>query len=62
MILRLSKLSRKKHFLQSLDSFRKKLLIILKNQIPRKSENGFLEALLFGYTEDLDPAPDEILR
>jgi hypothetical protein len=33
-----------------LDRFRKKLLIILKNQIPRKSENGFLEALLLGYT------------
>ncbi len=40
----------------ALDSFRKKLVIILKNQIPRKSENGFLEALLFGYTEDLDPS------
>lgn len=39
-----------------LDNFRGRLLIILKNQIPRKSENGFLEALLFGYTEDLDPA------
>jgi competence protein ComEC len=39
-----------------LDIFRKKVLIILKNQIHRKSENGFLEALLFGYTEDLDPA------
>jgi competence protein ComEC len=39
-----------------LDIFRKKTLIILKNQIPRRSENGFLEALLFGYTEDLDPA------
>lgn len=38
-----------------LGSFRKKLLIILKKQIPRKSENGFLEALLFGYTDDLDP-------
>jgi hypothetical protein len=37
-----------------LDIFRKKVLIILKNQIPRKSENGFLEASLFGYTEDLD--------
>ena len=40
----------------ALDSFRKKLVIILKNQIPRKSENGFLEALLFYYTEDLDPS------
>jgi competence protein ComEC len=39
-----------------LDIFRKKILVILKNQIPRRSENGFLEALLFGYTEDLDPA------
>jgi competence protein ComEC len=28
----------------------------LKKQIPRKSENGFLEALLFGYTDDLDPS------
>jgi len=39
-----------------LDDFRRRMLIILKNQIPSKSENGFLEALLFGYTEDLDPA------
>ena len=45
-----------KPIFSKLDSFRKKLVIILKNQIPRKSENGFLEALLFGYTEDLDPS------
>ena len=48
-----------KTFISVLDGFRKKLLIILKNQIPRKSESGFLEALLFGFTEDLDP---EILK
>jgi competence protein ComEC len=45
-----------KPIFSTLDSFRKKLVIILKNQIPRKSEYGFLEALLFGYTEDLDPS------
>ena len=44
-----------KTIISSLDSFRRKLLIILKKQIPRESENGFLEALLFGYTVDLDP-------
>jgi competence protein ComEC len=38
-----------------LDSLRKKLLIIIKNQIPRKSENGLLEALMVGFTDDLDP-------
>jgi competence protein ComEC len=42
-----------------LDRLRKKLLTIIRNQLPRKSQGGFLEALLFGYTEDLDP---EILK
>ena len=46
----------KKTLLSILDDFRRRLLIILKKQIPGKSENGFLEALLFGYTDDLDPA------
>jgi len=32
---------------------------IVKKQIPRKTESGFLEALLFGFTEDLDP---DVLR
>jgi competence protein ComEC len=35
--------------------FRQKLLSIIKKQIPGKTERGFLEALLFGFTEDLDP-------
>lgn len=38
-----------------LDSLRKKLLIIIKNQIPAKSDYSLLEALLIGYTDDLDP-------
>jgi competence protein ComEC len=45
-----------KAIFSTLDRFRKKLVIILKNQIPCKSKNGFLEALLFGYTVDLDPS------
>jgi competence protein ComEC len=45
-----------KRLLSVLDDFRKKLLVILKKQIPDKSESGFLEALLFGYTDDLDPS------
>jgi competence protein ComEC len=38
-----------------LDTLRRKLLIIIKNFVPRKSENGLLEALMVGFTEDLDP-------
>ena len=38
-----------------LDSLRKKLLVIVKERVPGKSENSFLEALMLGYTEDLDP-------
>src|SRR5258706_6222194 len=44
-----------KTLFSELGDFRKKLLIILKKQIPGKSETGFLEALLFGYTDDVDP-------
>jgi len=42
-----------------LSAFRKKLMSIVKKQIPRKTESGFLEALLFGFTEDLD---QDVLR
>ncbi len=45
-----------KTIIRALNDFRKRLLIILKKQIPGNSENGFLEALLFGYTDDLEPA------
>jgi competence protein ComEC len=38
-----------------LDSLRRKILIIIKKQIPRKSEDGFMEALMVGFTDDLDP-------
>jgi competence protein ComEC len=38
-----------------LDSLRKKLLIIIKTRIPGKSEYSLLEALLVGFTEDLEP-------
>ncbi len=46
----------KKTLFSVLTHFRKNLVIVLKKQIPGKSENGFLEALLFGYTDDLEPA------
>jgi|SRR5450432_1324502 len=39
----------------TLDTLRKKLLSIVKKYIPAKSENGLLEALMFGFTGDLDP-------
>jgi len=42
--------------LPTLDSLRKKILTIIKKQVPGKSEDGLLEALLVGFTEDLDPA------
>jgi competence protein ComEC len=38
-----------------LDTLRKKLVIIIKKQIPTKSENSLLEALMVGFTDDLDP-------
>jgi competence protein ComEC len=37
-----------------LNAWRKKLLGILKQYIPGKEENGLLEALMIGYTNDLD--------
>jgi competence protein ComEC len=46
----------KQSFLPTLDSLRKKILAIIKDQVPGKSEDGLLEALLVGFTEDLDPA------
>ncbi len=39
-----------------LETLRKKLLIIIKKQIPTKSENSLLEALMVGFTDDLDPS------
>jgi len=44
-----------KSVLTFLDFLRKKLLVIVKERVPGKSENSFLEALMLGYTEDLDP-------
>ena len=38
-----------------LAALRKKIRIIIKNWIPLKSENSLLEALLVGFTDDLDP-------
>jgi len=38
-----------------LETLRKKLLIIIKKQIPSRSENSLLEALMVGFTDDLDP-------
>jgi competence protein ComEC len=45
----------KKKIFYSLDSLRKKILSIIKNQVPGKSENSLLEALMVGFTDDLDP-------
>ena len=38
-----------------LNKFRRKMLIIIKNEIPSRSENSLLEALMVGFTDDLDP-------
>jgi competence protein ComEC len=38
-----------------LGKLRKKILDIIKKQVPSGSENGLLEALMVGYTDDLDP-------
>jgi competence protein ComEC len=38
-----------------LEALRKKILIIIKKQIPAKSANSLLEALMVGFTDDLDP-------
>ncbi len=44
-----------KSVLSCLDSFRRKILVIIKKHVPSKSENSLLEALMVGFTDDLDP-------
>jgi competence protein ComEC len=44
-----------KSALTMLDSLRKKILVIIKKYVPSKSENSLLEALMVGFTDDLDP-------
>ena len=44
-----------KSALTILDSVRKKILVIIKRYVSSKSENSLLEALMVGYTDDLDP-------
>ena len=44
-----------KSALSILDSLRKKILAVIKQRIPSKSENSLLEALMVGFTDDLDP-------
>ncbi|HEY4196861.1 MAG TPA: ComEC/Rec2 family competence protein, partial [Mucilaginibacter sp.] len=44
-----------KSVLSILDSTRKKILVIIKKYVPSKSENSLLEALMVGFTDDLDP-------
>jgi competence protein ComEC len=44
-----------KSVLTVLDLFRKKILRIIKQYVPSKSENSLLEALMVGFTDDLDP-------
>ncbi|HEY2649935.1 MAG TPA: ComEC/Rec2 family competence protein [Puia sp.] len=44
-----------KSVLSILDSLRKKILVIIKQYVPSKSENSLLEALMVGFTDDLDP-------
>ena len=44
-----------KSALSMLDSVRKKILVIIKKYVPSKSENSLLEALMVGFTDDLDP-------
>src|SRR5450432_3466882 len=44
-----------KSALTILGSFRKKILVIIKRYVPSKSENSLLEALMVGFTDDLDP-------
>ena len=38
-----------------INSFRERLLIIIKKYLPDKSGNSLLEALMVGFTDDLDP-------
>ena len=44
-----------KSALTVLGSFRKKILAIIKRYVPSRSENSLLEALMVGFTDDLDP-------
>jgi len=44
-----------KSALTILDSLRKSILTVIKKWIPSKSENSLLEALMVGFTDDLDP-------
>ena len=44
-----------KSVLSFLNSLRKKLLVIIKKYVPDKSDNSLLEALMVGFTDDLDP-------
>jgi competence protein ComEC len=44
-----------KSVLTILDSFRRKILAIIKRHVLSKSENSLLEALMVGFTDDLDP-------
>ena len=44
-----------KSALSMLDSCRKKILAVIKKYVPSKSENSLLEALMVGFTDDLDP-------
>jgi competence protein ComEC len=46
---------KEKSFFTMLDSLRKKLLLIIKAHVPGKTENSLLEALMVGYTQDLEP-------
>jgi competence protein ComEC len=45
-----------KSVLTILNSFRKKIIAIIKKYVPSGSENSLLEALMVGFTDDLDPA------
>lgn len=47
--------AKEKSLFSSLDLLRNKLLAIIKKFIPGKSENSLLEALMIGFTNDLDP-------
>ena len=44
-----------KSIFSRLDALRQKILIIIKNQLPSKSESSLLEAMLVGFRDDLDP-------
>jgi competence protein ComEC len=46
---------RENSIVSMLETIRQKILIIIKKKIPSKSESGLLEALMVGFTDDLDP-------